>query len=194
MKWWQHCFGLYFSGRPVCIPAVWPLRLQWDDSSLFCHSRVGLHRMVLWYALLIWLTMSIGWTRMGCLHISEDTLLMKDILPVGADRLYDNVKDMIGYRPWPLMKYCWKYLAPVICTVSISKEGRPLFTLARCTNKWSVWLPGLKTKQVIVDTSCQQTQKTFSGQHDTLWKCDELNLENVNVQLFVSYLSSTGFF
>ncbi|XP_051931434.1 sodium- and chloride-dependent GABA transporter 2-like [Hippocampus zosterae] len=37
----------------------------------------------------------------------------------GADRLYDNIKDMIGYRPWPLMKYCWKYLAPVICTCTL---------------------------------------------------------------------------
>ncbi|XP_077429618.1 sodium- and chloride-dependent GABA transporter 2-like [Vanacampus margaritifer] len=34
----------------------------------------------------------------------------------GADRLYDNIKDMIGYRPWPFMKYCWQYLTPAICT------------------------------------------------------------------------------
>ncbi|XP_019751340.1 sodium- and chloride-dependent GABA transporter 2-like isoform X2 [Hippocampus comes] len=45
----------------------------------------------------------------------------------GADRLYDNVKDMIGYRPWPLMKYCWKYLAPVICTCTL------VFALVRYT-------------------------------------------------------------
>lgn len=36
----------------------------------------------------------------------------------GADRLYDNIQDMIGYRPWGYMKYCWKYLTPAICTVS----------------------------------------------------------------------------
>ncbi|XP_067361878.1 sodium- and chloride-dependent GABA transporter 2-like isoform X1 [Channa argus] len=34
----------------------------------------------------------------------------------GADRHYDNIKDMIGYRPWPFMKYCWQYLTPAICT------------------------------------------------------------------------------
>uniref|UniRef100_A0A7N8YQX6 Transporter n=1 Tax=Mastacembelus armatus TaxID=205130 RepID=A0A7N8YQX6_9TELE len=28
----------------------------------------------------------------------------------GADRHYDNIKDMIGYRPWPFMKYCWNNL------------------------------------------------------------------------------------
>ncbi|XP_061640062.1 sodium- and chloride-dependent GABA transporter 2-like isoform X2 [Phyllopteryx taeniolatus] len=33
----------------------------------------------------------------------------------GPDRLYDNIKDMIGYQPWPFMKYCWKYLTPAIC-------------------------------------------------------------------------------
>ncbi|XP_069000237.1 solute carrier family 6 member 22, tandem duplicate 2 isoform X1 [Embiotoca jacksoni] len=34
----------------------------------------------------------------------------------GADRQYDNIKDMIGYRPWPFMKYCWQYFTPAICT------------------------------------------------------------------------------
>ncbi|XP_055004250.1 sodium- and chloride-dependent GABA transporter 2-like [Boleophthalmus pectinirostris] len=32
----------------------------------------------------------------------------------GADRFYDNVSDMIGYRPNILMKYCWKYVTPLI--------------------------------------------------------------------------------
>ncbi|CDQ63884.1 unnamed protein product [Oncorhynchus mykiss] len=36
----------------------------------------------------------------------------------GADRLYDNIEDMIGYRPLPIIKYCLKYGTPVICTVS----------------------------------------------------------------------------
>lgn len=36
----------------------------------------------------------------------------------GADRLYDNIQDMIGYRPWGYMKYCWKYFTPAVCTVS----------------------------------------------------------------------------
>lgn len=33
----------------------------------------------------------------------------------GADRLYDNIEDMIGYRPWPLMKHCWLYVTPAVC-------------------------------------------------------------------------------
>ncbi|KAF3841107.1 hypothetical protein F7725_006969 [Dissostichus mawsoni] len=33
----------------------------------------------------------------------------------GADRFYGNIKDMIGYRPFPLMKYCWRYITPLFC-------------------------------------------------------------------------------
>uniref|UniRef100_A0A4W5M7F7 Transporter n=1 Tax=Hucho hucho TaxID=62062 RepID=A0A4W5M7F7_9TELE len=36
----------------------------------------------------------------------------------GADRLYDNIEDMIGYRPLPIIKYCLKYVTPVICTAT----------------------------------------------------------------------------
>ncbi|KAM9846437.1 sodium- and chloride-dependent GABA transporter 2-like [Aulostomus maculatus] len=32
----------------------------------------------------------------------------------GADRFYGNIADMIGYRPFPLMKYCWRYITPLI--------------------------------------------------------------------------------
>lgn len=45
----------------------------------------------------------------------------------GADRLYDAIEDMIGYRPWPFMKCCWKYLTPVICT------GTFIFSLIKYT-------------------------------------------------------------
>ncbi|KAM9813255.1 sodium- and chloride-dependent GABA transporter 2-like [Neosynchiropus ocellatus] len=34
----------------------------------------------------------------------------------GADRFYDNIEDMIGYRPAPVIKYCLKFITPVICT------------------------------------------------------------------------------
>uniref|UniRef100_A0A8C8BRE2 Transporter n=1 Tax=Oncorhynchus tshawytscha TaxID=74940 RepID=A0A8C8BRE2_ONCTS len=37
---------------------------------------------------------------------------------ISADRLYDNIEDMIGYRPLPIIKYCLKYVTPVICTVT----------------------------------------------------------------------------
>ncbi|MBN3304472.1 S6A13 protein, partial [Amia calva] len=45
----------------------------------------------------------------------------------GADRFYDNIQDMIGYRPWPLIKYCWRYLTPAMCT------GTCIFSLVKYT-------------------------------------------------------------
>ncbi|XP_074527607.1 sodium- and chloride-dependent betaine transporter-like [Halichoeres trimaculatus] len=33
----------------------------------------------------------------------------------GADRFYDNITHMIGYRPSPFMKYCWSYITPFFC-------------------------------------------------------------------------------
>lgn len=40
------------------------------------------------------------------------------LLWTGADRLFDNIEDMIGYRPRPLMKFCWLYVTPSVCLVS----------------------------------------------------------------------------
>uniref|UniRef100_A0A6Q2Z8C5 Transporter n=1 Tax=Esox lucius TaxID=8010 RepID=A0A6Q2Z8C5_ESOLU len=45
----------------------------------------------------------------------------------GADRLYDNVEDMIGYRPCSFMKFCWMYITPVTCI------GTFVFYLAKST-------------------------------------------------------------
>lgn len=35
----------------------------------------------------------------------------------GAERFYDNIEDMIGYRPWPIIKYCWLFITPAVCMV-----------------------------------------------------------------------------
>ncbi|XP_037642349.1 sodium- and chloride-dependent GABA transporter 2-like isoform X1 [Sebastes umbrosus] len=43
----------------------------------------------------------------------------------GADRYYNNITDMIGYRPMPYMKYCWKYITPSLFT------GLLLFSVAK---------------------------------------------------------------
>lgn len=45
----------------------------------------------------------------------------------GADRFYDNIEDMIGYRPLTLIKYCLKYVTPLICM------GTFVFSLVKYT-------------------------------------------------------------
>ncbi|XP_051804761.1 sodium- and chloride-dependent GABA transporter 2-like isoform X2 [Acanthochromis polyacanthus] len=45
----------------------------------------------------------------------------------GADRFYGNIEDMIGYKPLPLIKYCLKYVTPVICV------GTFIFSLVKYT-------------------------------------------------------------
>ncbi|NXX65461.1 S6A12 protein, partial [Spizella passerina] len=45
----------------------------------------------------------------------------------GANRFYDNIEDMIGFRPWPLIKICWLVLTPGLCL------GVFLFSLIKYT-------------------------------------------------------------
>ncbi|KFP29542.1 Sodium- and chloride-dependent GABA transporter 3, partial [Colius striatus] len=33
----------------------------------------------------------------------------------GSNRFYDNIEDMIGYKPLSLIKWCWMVLTPGIC-------------------------------------------------------------------------------
>ncbi|XP_059208155.1 sodium- and chloride-dependent GABA transporter 2-like [Centropristis striata] len=53
---------------------------------------------------------------------SGTTLLLLSLLQsvsigwvYGADRFYGNITHMIGYRPFPWMKYCWLYITPSVC-------------------------------------------------------------------------------
>ncbi|XP_077123115.1 sodium- and chloride-dependent betaine transporter-like [Ranitomeya variabilis] len=43
----------------------------------------------------------------------------------GANRFYDIIQDMIGYRPWPVMKICWVAVTPAVCVATF------LFSLIR---------------------------------------------------------------
>ncbi|XP_041836326.1 sodium- and chloride-dependent GABA transporter 2-like [Melanotaenia boesemani] len=45
----------------------------------------------------------------------------------GAERFYDNIEDMVGYRPLFIFKYCWLYVTPLICS------GTLIFLLLRYT-------------------------------------------------------------
>ncbi|KAF0034868.1 hypothetical protein F2P81_012626 [Scophthalmus maximus] len=34
----------------------------------------------------------------------------------GAERFCNNIEDMIGYKPLSLIKYCWLYVTPLVCS------------------------------------------------------------------------------
>lgn len=51
----------------------------------------------------------------------------------GADRFYDNIEDMIGYPPLPLLKYCWLFITPLICGV---RGGEKMGHWAFSGGKW----------------------------------------------------------
>uniref|UniRef100_A0A8C2JG08 Transporter n=1 Tax=Cyprinus carpio TaxID=7962 RepID=A0A8C2JG08_CYPCA len=40
-----------------------------------------------------------------------------DFMPLcaGADRFMDDIARMIGYRPFPWMKWCWSFITPCVC-------------------------------------------------------------------------------
>lgn len=40
-----------------------------------------------------------------------------DLRLTGADRFMDDVARMIGYRPFPWMKWCWSFVTPCVCMV-----------------------------------------------------------------------------
>ncbi|XP_029005744.1 solute carrier family 6 member 22, tandem duplicate 1 isoform X2 [Betta splendens] len=45
----------------------------------------------------------------------------------GADRFYENLQDMIGYKPLAIIKHCLKYVTPIICM------GTFIFSLVKYT-------------------------------------------------------------
>ncbi|XP_075066690.1 sodium- and chloride-dependent GABA transporter 2-like [Mixophyes fleayi] len=45
----------------------------------------------------------------------------------GADNFYDNVEHMIGYRPLPIIKYCWLFITPAVCLATF------IFSLVKYT-------------------------------------------------------------
>ena len=69
-------------------------------------------------------SVSVGWVY-GELTNKEDVHLFSVNLwssihlhlLTGADRFFGNIEDMIGYKPLPLIKYCLKYVTPVVCMV-----------------------------------------------------------------------------
>ncbi|XP_067163460.1 sodium- and chloride-dependent GABA transporter 2 isoform X5 [Apteryx mantelli] len=57
----------------------------------------------------------------------EQGVPIAEVAESGAERFYDNIEDMIGYRPWPVIKYCWLFITPAVCMATF------LFSLIKYT-------------------------------------------------------------
>lgn len=57
------------------------------------------------------------------------------VLATGAERFSANIRDMTGYSPLPFFNLCWKYLTPIVCTVS---NLHPLTCIPLCYELFAV--------------------------------------------------------
>lgn len=65
-----------------------------------------------------------------------------DVFVSGAERFCDNIEDMIGYKPLSLIKYCWLYTTPLICSVSVFSSTYCIYI--NVLSSWSqIYLPPL---------------------------------------------------
>ncbi|KAG7454478.1 hypothetical protein MATL_G00260150 [Megalops atlanticus] len=69
----------------------------------------------------------------------------------GADRFYDNIEDMIGYKPFPVLKFSWLFLTPVICAATMMYD---LLTVpgpsAAIIPRWAMGIAALLTLTPLV--------------------------------------------
>uniref|UniRef100_UPI003AAB2BBB sodium- and chloride-dependent betaine transporter-like isoform X2 n=1 Tax=Centroberyx gerrardi TaxID=166262 RepID=UPI003AAB2BBB len=65
----------------------------------------------------------------------------------GADRFYDNIEDMIGYQPFPVLKYCWLFVTPLICGLTLvydlTRRGGPIAVYDYLPGSWASGMAAL---------------------------------------------------
>lgn len=125
---WMCCRSLYdiqsfhhVLGRYVPAPAVGPPCVQWQypPPPLFlsvCQHRLGLR----WAA-----PVTVAAIRKKQEPVDRDAdfiIIKKTVFSKGANRFYDDITDMIGYRPYSIMKYCWCFVTPFVLFVSSDSD------------------------------------------------------------------------
>lgn len=108
-----------FIGRDVLAAPVGPSCLQWHHLAPPFPLPVSQHRL------------GVRSVNSNCFNITRvfEADFADCLVPEGSERFYQNITDMIGYRPNPFMKYCWTYITPFICFVSILSEIVQMLTI-----------------------------------------------------------------
>ncbi|XP_028431208.1 sodium- and chloride-dependent GABA transporter 2 isoform X1 [Perca flavescens] len=91
----------------------------------------------------------------------------------GAERFCDNIEDMIGYKPLSLIKYCWMYCTPLVCS------GTLVFLLLRYTPLrfnntyvypwWAYWIGWFLTMSSLTMIPVTMVCK-LAKEKGTLWQ------------------------
>nr|XP_040030089.1 LOW QUALITY PROTEIN: sodium- and chloride-dependent betaine transporter-like [Gasterosteus aculeatus aculeatus] len=72
----------------------------------------------------------------------------------GADRFYDNIQDMIGYRPFPVLKYCWLFITPLICGVTLIYEVTNSYRLTVYDYEIGAWGTSFASLLILAPLMC----------------------------------------
>ncbi|XP_056133831.1 sodium- and chloride-dependent GABA transporter 2-like [Lampris incognitus] len=73
----------------------------------------------------------------------------------GADRFYDNIEDMIGYKPFPVLKYCWLFVTPIICIVTMVYDLMNQYPMISVYNyRLGFWFSKLSVLLIITPLIC----------------------------------------
>ncbi|XP_054655839.1 sodium- and chloride-dependent betaine transporter-like isoform X3 [Dunckerocampus dactyliophorus] len=72
----------------------------------------------------------------------------------GADRFYDNIEDMIGYRPFPVLKYCWLFITPLLCVLTMLYDLANTHSLMVYDYRPGTWASALASLLVLTPLIC----------------------------------------
>ncbi|XP_019617655.1 PREDICTED: sodium- and chloride-dependent GABA transporter 1-like [Branchiostoma belcheri] len=103
----------------------------------------------------------------------------------GSNRFYDNIEDMIGYRPNPWFKICWLFLTPAVCLFTFFfslvqyKRLKYVDYLYPVWGEVIGWFLGLSSMLVIPGYAIYKLAVTPGTLRERFWATVRPNLDGV---------------